>query len=471
MPRTIDFDTIPYPSVGESYTSPSRPVSTQRTLNLYPEVVKGSTGLTQTALHNYPGLKPFAAGAGGEFDRGMHVFNSKLYQVAGGEFYLISASGVRTSFGSILGTNQVSMADNGVTLVIVTGAGEYTFDGSVLTGPISISGANTPTNVEFINRQFIYDGNDGSFGVSGVGLTTVPAGNYGIPSYTLIRSYVFNQNLYLFGSETIEPWQNTGGGQPPFARINQGIIEDTGISGRQAVSHTEKAMYFVSSKGDAKQLRGFQTETISSVAVANEWLSYTLADAIVQTFKFQSLDFVVFSFPTNNRTWCYVEQYDFWLELSDGVNDDRWLGNSIRRAYNKIFVADYSSGNMYELDKDTFTNNGNVVMRERVFTSLGGEKFGSPRQRYQMSKLRLGVETGIGNAAEPNPQLMISYSTDGGRSYGGEIFKDLGQDGEYNEISTDSNRHFKDLAVRVRITEPTKFALFSASLDIRKAGR
>jgi len=472
MPRTTKFTTIDYPTIGESYKSPSRPLSTQRTVNLWPEAVKAG-GLTKTALHHFPGLSRKSTGAAGEYDRGLHEYATKLYSVAGGAMYLIDASGTRVVIGSIAGTQIVGMADNGTTMVIVTGSGEYTYDGATLTA-LSISGANNPTNVEFLNDQFIYDGDTGQVYISDVGLVTVTAGNTFKPSPaigTLVRSYVFNQIIYVCGTKGIEPWDNIGVGQPPVARINQGIIENTGLASRTGIANTEGAMYFVSDIGEAIQLTGFQPKTISTVAIANAWSDYTLSDSVVSTFSFQSLDFVVFSFPTDGKTWGYVEQYDLWFELEHDVDEKRWLGNSITHAYGKIWVADYNSGNMYNLDSSVYTNNGVTIMRERSYQPLGGETFGKPRQRYQMSALRISCETGIGTTSETNPLLMISMSTDGGKSFNGEVWKKLGAEGDYKEVETYSNRHFRDLTTRLRYSEETPFSLYGSSLDVREAGR
>ena len=171
------------------------------------------------------------------------------------------------------------------------------------------------------------------------------------------------------------------------------------------------------------------------------------------------------------KTWGYVEQYDLWFELDHDTDEQRWLGNSIVRAYNKIWVADYASGNVYNLDSNTYTNNETTIMRQRTFQPIGGETFGKPRQLYQMSALRISCSTGVGTPSETNPLLMIAMSTDGGRSYNGEVWKKLGAEGDYKQVETYSNRHYRDLTVRLRYAEETPFSLLAASLDVREAGR
>lgn len=465
----MSFTIVDYPAVGASYQSPSLPASAQRLVNMWPEAVQN--GLVNVAAHQFPGLKRQLSGSAGEFDRGGHVFQGQLYQVDGAQLYLVSSGYVRTPIGAIAGTDRVSIADNGTVMVIVTGGdGEYTYDGTTFA---ATSLGQNPTNVEYLNAQFFYDDDDGRVGVSSIGGTTVPAGNYFTPESnpdSLVRSYIFNQYIYVGSESSFEPWQPATG-LPPVERMNGAIIESTGLAGRNAITNTEMAMYFVSSKGDAYQLQGFTPKNISTVAISYAWTDYTLTDAIVQTFKLFSLDFVLFMFPTDGKTWGYVEQYDLWFELEHGTAGDRWLGNSIFDAYGSVVVAGYASGNIYTLDADTYTDNDETTVRERIFAPLAGEKLGKPRQMFQMSELKLSLETGVGNSTELDPQLAVSFSSDGAQSFSNERFKQLGQEGQYRkDIRINSNKHYTDLTVKLRYTEPTKFSLFTSSIKIREAG-
>lgn len=171
------FRTIDYPAVGASYRSPALPASAQRTVNMYPEVIPD--GLKQVVLHNFPGLKRELSGNSGEFDRGLHRFRGNLYQVAGSQLYLVSPTFVRTAIGSINGTGQVSIADNGTTMVIVTGGdGEYTYDGTTFSA--TTLGSN-PSNVEYLNSSFFFDDDDGRVSVTDPGTLTIPPLNYFTP--------------------------------------------------------------------------------------------------------------------------------------------------------------------------------------------------------------------------------------------------------------------------------------------------
>jgi hypothetical protein len=88
-----------------------------------------------------------------------------------------------------------------------------------------------------------------------------------------------------------------------------------------------------------------------------------------------------------------------------------------------------------------------------------------------MRLIQFAVETGVG-VDDDNPQMMVSFSTDGGRSYGSERWLSLGESGDYqNTVETYSNRKFKDLVVKIRYTENTRFTLYDSAIYLREAGR
>lgn len=471
MPNTKAFQTIPYAIVGESAESASSKFSKARTLNLYPEV--GDDGVSLAMLREFPGLKVLATSGLGEFDRGTHTFNNVLYQVAGGALFTINSVGTRTSIGSIDGTQPVSIADNGSLMLIVTELSVYTYDGSTLT---TISISPRVISVDYLNNQFIYTHADGTVGISDVGLTTVSL--FFTPESDpdgLVNAYIFNQYLYAFGETTIEPQEPrvTGAGLVPFVRMNGQITEEVGLSNRDAITNTQKAIYFVSDRGEPNQMVDFTPKRISNPAISEQWKDYTISDATVETAQFASLNFVIFTFPTDAKVWCYVEQYDFWLELEQDTSGGRWSGASISEAYGKTFVSDFNNGNVYELDEETFTNNGVTRAYERILAPLSGSKLGQPGTLFYLSAFRIEMETGIGNDAEPNPVLDVSYSTNGGETFASSSFvKDLGEAGDFLKVmETYSNKAFRNFAVKLRVTAPTKCRFFNSSLDVRAGSK
>lgn len=129
--------------VGPSYTLSSVNYDCQRSVNLYPEIDELQTGKDKevAALIGTPGLTKLATIGSGPI-RGMWFSTTGvLYVVSGGTLYSVDSNWKATSVGNlntIIG--QVSMADNGIELVVVDGTYGYY---------VNMATAGSPTQYTF----------------------------------------------------------------------------------------------------------------------------------------------------------------------------------------------------------------------------------------------------------------------------------------------------------------------------------
>ena len=476
MPRSTNFQTIPYQVVGDSYVSSAKDLSTQYTKNMYPVKAPNSLNAQSgAALLSFPGLKLFASGSGQGPDRGIYkrTFAGKGWKVSGSTLYSFDSSGTLTSEGTIPGSSLVSMADNGVNLMIVNGSDAYIHDGSSLS---LLTLSFDPLQVAYLNQQFIVLDSTGKIRISSVGSTTFPGTNFfeaESSSDETVSSIVFNQFVLNFGTDTIEPWENTGTGTPPFERMNGAIIEDVGALNRNCIASTKDGVYFIGSDGLPYVMQSFQATklTLNNQGIAHLFRGYGKANAFVRVLPVQGQNVVAFSFPQNNKTWCFSEQTGLWFELTHDTTDTMWLGKTSAFLFDKTLVGDRLNGNIYELDINTYQDNSTDKVRERVFKPFSGTDLGVPRQNLQLKSVRYSVETGVGDS-DDNPQMLVSYSTDGGRSYSNERSLELGEEGDYlNSVEDFRNIKFTDLVIKIRYVENTRFSLYNSSIDFKVAGR
>ena len=100
---------------------------------------------------------------------------------------------------------------------------------------------------------------------------------------------------------------------------------------------------------------------------------------------------------------------------------------------------------------------------------ISGRDFGFPGKRIYMHRLELVVETGVGliTGQGSDPQVMMQYSDDGGRSWSAERWKSLGVLGDYTAIVEWFDLgEFGERMFRFRISDPIKTVLISANADI-----
>ena len=140
-------------------------------------------------------------------------------------------------------------------------------------------------------------------------------------------------------------------------------------------------------------------------------------------------DFYQISFQTDDRTWLYDATTDAWSTLvSYGVGR-----NYVNRATQfefKVIGCDFRNGQMYVMDPETYTDNGNAIIRELITPHFYvGDSF----NKLHVYRLRLDMEqgTGLNNGQGQNPQVMLQVSRDGGFTYGDEMWTTFGAQGQF----------------------------------------
>jgi hypothetical protein len=474
MPISTKFNKVPYTIAGDSFISSAKDLSTQYTKNMI--AVPAPNSLTDSAaLYSFPGQKAFSTGVSGEFDRGIHkqLFQGKGWKVSGATLYSFTSEGVQTSEATIGGGGLVSMVDNGNVLLIVASGTAYTYDGTTLE---ALSLTFAPVQAQYLNSKFLLLSSDNTVYVSNVGVAVFdPINSYQAESSPddLIAIKVFNQFCFNMGSRTIEPWEDIGSGNPPLARMNGAIIEDAGIANKDCVCATSDALYFLGFNKIPYRVVNFQAQklTDNNPGIVELFESYNKSSAFVECFTVFGQDVILFYFPTDKKVWCFSQETNLWFEVDHGVVGTLYQGKTIARLFDKNLIGDKDNGNIYELDADTYQNNGTPIVRERVFRPMAGETIGSPRAYLQMRLIQFAVESGVG-VNDDNPQMMVSFSTDGGRTFSNERWLSLGENGDYQElIETYSNRKFKDLTVKIRYVDNTRFSLYDAAIYLRESGK
>lgn len=475
MPVSASFNKVDYDPSGDSFVSSSKFISSQISTNLIAVPTPQSSSGPAAMMSMY-GLKIWSSGSSTEIDRGIfkYLFKGLGWKVSGNTLYSFDFSGTQKSVGAIPGSGLVKMSSNSTVLLIVApGVGAYSCDGSNVT---AVSLTFTPVDLTFLNNQFILLDSDGVVWVGDPGTTDFRSSNTFLAESQTDRTIAveaFNQFLLVFGEKTIEPTDNTGIGSPPFERMNGAIIEEVGLSNGDCIAITKSALYMLGNDNLPYQLINFQTQEITqnNPGIAELFISYNKTGAFISQFQCYGQNIIAYHFPKEGKVWCFSELTRLWFAVDHGVNGQIWTGQTSQNLFKKWLVGDKRSGNIYELDQNTYQNNGVAMVRERVFRPLSGETLSSPRDYFQMRSGEFNCLTGVG-VNDDNPQMMISYSIDGGNTFSNERWLSLGEAGDYQEFIEDyQNKKFKDLAVKVRYMQNTDFTLGSAGFYVRRGGR
>tara|TARA_R110002126_G_scaffold101189_10_gene233199 strand:- start:458 stop:1855 length:1398 start_codon:yes stop_codon:yes gene_type:complete len=454
------------PLIGPTYTNRSLPVGAQETQNFY--VTVNDQGGEQLSFQPFPGLKPFATGVG--FSRGTAVSDGILYEVMGTTLNKVSSLGAVTSIGTIEGAGRCGMQTDGTRLVIATGVGKpYIYDGTTLTQGTDADLPNAST-VTYINRRVVYDGSNADVVFADLDdPLTVNSLNVIIAEAKpddMKAVYAYKQQVYAFGADSIQPMYNSGSGNPPYSFILN-ATQEIGLDAIHSICSNNNFAYFLGSDLSIYQISGLSTRAIGNPAIGQAIEKYAeTSDAFGVCFTLDNTNFYMLSFPTGNQTWLFNESAGVWTNLAYGTGGAQHLISSYESVYGKHLVADRRNGNIYELDFDTHTDNGEVIQRRRDTVSISGSTFGKPGAEVFMNFLRLEVESGT-SLVTAESQIIMQYSDDNGRSWSSERWLSIGQQGEYrHELVWWGMGTFRNRMFRFTMTDAIKWVLIKLSADL-----
>jgi len=499
-----------FPFVGGSYLARSRNFDAQRTVNLYAETSGSGNSKSIACLIGTPGTVDWnssAAAAGGV--RGQIRFSADVAVVVRGKNVdKIDATGtVSTTLGTIPNlSTPVSMASNGIVIMMVTGPEGYVIDPTAGTVTQIVDpdfyGADV---VWFINGYFVFNKpGTQQYQITRLYSTVIDpldfASAEGAPDL-LISLIVVNNEVLLLGENTAEFHANSGNPDFPFELIRGTLIEQGCAAKFSAAKMTDgngvgTAFWLTRNEaGQGMVVRnvGYQPQRISDHALEFAIQNYSrIDDAVGYTYQQEGHNFYMLSFPTANATWCYDTSAELWHERAWRNPVDGSLNR--HRTWNHMFfggknlVGDWAVGTIYEFDLD-------VQVDRAIFDGANyfGETLPAIRQCPHLSsgdlwqifdRLWIDMETGVGlfrdavvNAAGgspssvgKNPQLLLEWSDDGGHTFPNSMLVPIGKLGEKRARAVARRLgKSRDRVFRVTITDPVKRVFNGAGCNVRVA--
>jgi hypothetical protein len=451
----------------------------QRTLNLYLEMDQGNPR-APVALYGMPGLILPAILASGPH-RGVIESNGYGYFVAGNHVWRMAPDFTTVDCGAIgTSTGRVGIASNGVEVLIVDGVKGWLVTGTLLSEIVDPDFPNGVTGAASLDTYFVVFG-DGSqkfywsenplSGAAWNGLDFASA--EGSPD-DIVGGTADHRQLWFIGSDSGEVFDNTGNADQPFQRSGSSFLQQGTVSAWTVASFDNTVVWLSRNKdgqGVFLKTQGGNPVRFSTHALETALASYsTLEDAFSWVFQMEGHNFYVCTFPTADATWFFDAASGEWAEWSwrdPATNEDHR-----HRAASHVFLAgrhlvgDWQDGRVYELRLDAYTDAGDPIRRLRRTQTLADVK------RLFFGPLTLDMETGVATAPDDDPQVMLRYSNDDGHTWSSLKQRSLGKVGEYGRRvkfgPTGSSLPGKGRTWELTCTEPVKFALFGADVEVQK---
>lgn len=467
MKKRIPLVSAPY--AGQSVIS-----SGQECINLYAESVAKTDPQSPTPITYYqtPGTKLFGQNTEYAFPaRGMYrTSKDTAYYVVGQQVYFVGTDGTLTVIGIITERpSRVYMKDNGLVIVLVDGVNGYVIDivsnaFAQITDP-NFLGADF---IELLDTFFIFnrpDTNQFYISLSNVDFTMLSTTG-GFDPLDIAAKAGFNdpilwivsvhRELWLVGNLTSEVWIGTGAADFYFQQV-QGAYINHGTCAQYSGASQDILTFFLQQdmqgNGLVLQGQGYDVVEISTPRTVKEFKSYeTIEDAIGFCYQIADHAFYELVFPTANKGWIYDLTTKQWSEKNWMDNNgvlNRPRENMCMLFNGLLLVGDWESGNLLELDVNTYTdytnaNHTGTIPRIRTFPHMMDY---NDKVTYNSFDADITVGTILDQDADP--VISLSWSDNRGVSYGNPVMQKMGKTGEYlttvswNRLGMARDRVFK----------------------------
>jgi hypothetical protein len=482
--------------IGETFPHRSLNVSGQRSLNLYPEIIKNSEGKSNYILVGTAGSEIYAdlSSVTSANCRGLHyTSNGQLYGVYGDKLIRVSSTGtIEASFDLSGGSSAVSLTDNGTYLAFVDGAILWllNIDTDTLDSQALPSGLTSPQMIKYLGRRFVTFGEDSNqFWWSAIDDPTTWEGSAVASaegSADIINSMATTDGeLVIFGPRSYEVYRVTADPDLPFGRVG-GAFTNIGCGAPNSVAEIMGSVFWLGSstagKNQVFMMQGYNAVPISNHAISSilegldrsapNDLINTTSDCVGFTYQQNNHIFYVMNFIQANKTIVY-DVNGQWHERSTRSAlynvENRWEPLYCVYAHDRIICGNGRVPYMVELRLDKYDEyDGRLIKRQRV----------SPIYYDDMGYLFyhdfiVDMESGVGltdsTAQGYDPQAMIRWSDDSGHTWSNERWVPIGKVGKYNtrvrlnKLGRAYNRVFE-----LTITDPVKVVLLGASAKVSK---
>jgi len=469
------------PILGSSYVARSVNAADARMVNLFPEVVPEG-GKEPAYLQRCPGMLNLATIGNGPI-RGMWAFSSDknvAFVVSGAKLYKINTSYSATLIGNVSGTGPVSMADNGTQLFIACNGPSYIYNNTtnVFSSIIDpdFPGAGI---VGYLDGYFVFNEPNSQriWVTSLLDGTSVDALDFasaeGSPD-GVVGLIVDHREVWVFGTNSVEVWYNSGATDFPLQRI-QGAFNEIGCISAYTIAKMDNGIFWLGAdargQGIVYRANGYTGQRISTHAIEWQIQQYgNLSDALAYTYQQDGHSFYVLIFPSANTTWVYDVATGSWHERAGWNNGSftRHRSNCQMAFNNKIVVGDYENGKIHAFDLNTYADDGQIQKWLRSWRALPTGQ--NNLRRTAQHSLQIDLESGVGlNLGQgSNPEVMLRWSDDGGHTWSNYHTAPIGKIGEhYRRVffrRLGMTLKLRDRVYELSMTDPVKTAIVGAEL-------
>lgn len=386
---------------------------------------------------------------------------------------LTTSSGV---FSSITGDKlaegkRATFAQNGSYLVIANEGKMVYTDGTANTAYITDADApQDVTHVAFLD-DYVIAFQKGTSKVSFADFTTTPTSWSATDFFTaesspdgLLALHVHrdSRTVILFGSDSTEFWVNDG--NTPFSRIQSAPI-GKGLMAAHCVVEVDGNFYFFDNNRRLNILSGTLSQELPSSFDRVIQSFSTVSDCIGDYIHIMGKKWLLFQFPTENRSFIYDIENNYWAEWTywfvPESRRDMFIGRcyAYMRGWNYHLFGSKSTDALYRMDESFYKDHNVEIMHTKRTGHLDHD---APFNTKRCYGLNMRLKTGIGLNSDPSvsPKMLIRYRDNGSTQWSNSLEVNLRSQGnQYFPVELYNLGSYKTRQWEINMSDDAPFQL------------
>jgi hypothetical protein len=404
------------PILNGIYTDTAPDVRTAYPVNLMP--VPKQSGVSNGYLRPVDGLVSFAAGDGG--DRGGINWNGACYRVSGTKLVRVNANGTVDILGDVGPGAPVSMDYSFDYLAVASGGRLYLWNGTVLQ-QVTDPDLGTCVDVVWVDGYFM--STDGEFLIvtelnNPFAIDPLKYGSSEVDPDPVLGLLKVRDEVYALNRYTIEVFDNVGGENFPFERIDGAQIQKGALGTHTACIFADAIAFLGSGRNEAPSIylgangnaQPLATREIDEVLA--QYSEATLAGAILEARSDKGHQHLWVRLP--DRTLVYdlaasqLVEEPVWFTLTSGLEGfAAYPAAFLVRCYDRWLFGNPASSQIGALDDTVSTQFGADAQWEFSTSILYNEGNGAIIHELELVALTGSV------AADDDPTICTSFTVDG----------------------------------------------------------
>lgn len=248
------------------------------------------------------------------------------------------------------------------------------------------------------------------------------------------------ENLYLFGSKSIEVWQHgSTEASQTWVQKSYTTNADNGVQAPYTIAVCSSRLYYLGS-GTSYAKGILMVEGTSFKKISEDWLDAKLLketseSAYGYAFAVGNHNFYVLQLPTNGETWVYDSDTQEWHERASR-NKETGIKQMWRPQmmiwFQEQFYAFCDDGWSYKHSEDYWYEDYADEMRIPMTRSRQGAMIVNDNRPFIFNELAVECNVGTWDEYGLEPKLLLEVSADGGNSWGNVRQASLGLSGQFS---------------------------------------